>query len=115
MGFRENLKEELFLSGMMVKELAAQTGIKKYTLDNYLSVHNSTPSAEAAVKIARTLGVSVEYLVLGREGAAKKSLESLTGDTRRLVLASESLTPGNRKILLALAETLKNLEKTAPR
>ena len=49
MGFKENLKTELTYSGILVKELAAMTGIKKHTLDNYLNTHNSIPNAEAAV------------------------------------------------------------------
>jgi lambda repressor-like predicted transcriptional regulator len=36
MGFRENLKAELTYSGILVKELAAEAGIKKHTIDNYL-------------------------------------------------------------------------------
>jgi transcriptional regulator with XRE-family HTH domain len=67
MGFKENVKLELSYSGMMVKELAVTTGISKHTIDNYLNVRSCAPSAEAAVKIARALGVSVEYLVTGLE------------------------------------------------
>lgn len=52
MGFKDNLRNELQFRGLTVKELSALSGIKKQTLDNYLSTHNSTPSAEAAVKIA---------------------------------------------------------------
>jgi transcriptional regulator with XRE-family HTH domain len=67
MGFRENLKSELQYSGIMVKELAVATGISRHTIDNYLNVRNCEPSADAAVKIARVLGVTVEYLVTGLE------------------------------------------------
>ena len=34
MGFKENLKAELSYSGMLVKELADQAGVKKHTIDN---------------------------------------------------------------------------------
>lgn len=66
MGFKDNLRNELQFRGLTVKELSALSGIKKQTLDNYLSTHNSTPSAEAAVKIAQAVNVSVEYLVTGK-------------------------------------------------
>ena len=65
MGFKENLKSELSYQNMLVKELAAMTGISKKTLDNYLNARKYMPSADAAVKIAQALGVSVEYLVTG--------------------------------------------------
>ena len=67
MGFKENLKAELAYKDILVKELAEKTGINKSTLDNYLRDKNSLPTAENAVKIAKVLGVSVEYLVTGEE------------------------------------------------
>jgi transcriptional regulator with XRE-family HTH domain len=67
MGFRENLKSELTFSGLLVKELAAKSGVKKHSIDNYLNKRGQLPSVEAAVRIAQVLGVSVEYLVTGKE------------------------------------------------
>lgn len=66
MGFKENLKDELKYKGMLVKELAAKSGIPKGTIDHYLAEKNTEPVAENAVKIAHALGVSVEYLVTGK-------------------------------------------------
>ena len=67
MGFKENLKIELDYKGMKVKELAFISGVNKRTLDQYLSSAAKMPSAENAVKIANALGVSVEYLVTGKD------------------------------------------------
>ena len=66
MGFGEYLKGELEYRGMLVKELAHATGIPKQTIDKYLLTNGTMPSADNAVAIAQTLGVSVEYLVTGR-------------------------------------------------
>jgi len=63
MGFKENLKSELAYSGMLVKELAAKSGVNKYSLDNYLNKRGQVPSIEAGVRIAQALGVTAEYLV----------------------------------------------------
>ena len=65
MGFRENLKDELKYQDMRVKELADRTGISKRAIDHYLAEKFTEPTAETAVKIARELGVTVEYLVTG--------------------------------------------------
>ncbi len=67
MGFRENLKDELTFKDIQTKELAAKTGISLNTLNHYLVQNSTSPSAENAVKIANALGVSVEYLVTGKE------------------------------------------------
>ena len=68
--FKENLRDELNFQGMTVKELAAKTGLIKGSLDNYLGIRASIPPADVAVKIAKALNVSVEYLVTG-EGSEK--------------------------------------------
>lgn len=65
MGFKENLKDELTYKDIQTKELAAMTGISINTLNHYLVQNGASPSAENAVKIARALNVSVEYLVTG--------------------------------------------------
>jgi transcriptional regulator with XRE-family HTH domain len=110
MGFKENLKSELTYSGILVKELSAQTGIKKHTLDNYLNTHNSIPNAEAAVKIAKALGVTVEYLVTGTEGKAGKTQPPLSPDMRLLVDIADKLNPKNRRLAIKLVKVLREQE-----
>jgi transcriptional regulator with XRE-family HTH domain len=105
MGFKENLKAELAYSGLLVKELAAKTGINKRTIDNYLNSHSCMPSGEAAVKIAAALGVSAEYLFTGREKGAQAA--SLSREARNLVALFRDLDSGDRRILLTLAKALK--------
>jgi transcriptional regulator with XRE-family HTH domain len=67
MGFRENLKSELIYQDIRVKELAYKSGINPRTIEQYLSAAAKMPSAENAVKIANALGVTVEYLVTGKD------------------------------------------------
>jgi transcriptional regulator with XRE-family HTH domain len=107
MGFKENLKAELIYSGILVKELSAKTGIKKHTLDNYLNTHNSIPNAEAAVNIAKALGITVEYLVTGQERCREKAISSLAPDLRLLVDTAEKLSPKSRRLAIKLIKALK--------
>ena len=74
MGFKENLKSELQYQGLMVKELAEKSDISRRTLDNYLRENESDPTADNAVKIAKALGVSVEYLVTGSDSSVSHSI-----------------------------------------
>ena len=110
MGFKENLKSELIYSGILVKELSAKTGIKKHTLDNYLNTHNSVPNAVSAVKIARALGVSVEYLITGIEGKPGKTQPPLSPDMRQLVGIADKLSLKNRRLAIKLVKVLKEQE-----
>ncbi|MDR2718322.1 MAG: helix-turn-helix domain containing protein [Treponema sp.] len=110
MGFKENLKSELIYSGMMIKELCAITGIKRHTFDNYLNTHNSLPNAETVVKIARALGVSVEYLVTGKEEKNRKIQPPIPLDMQILVDMAEKLNPKNRRLAIKLVKVLKEQE-----
>ena len=113
MSFRENLKAELSYSGMLVKELAAKTGLKKHTIDNYLSIRGRMPGADAAVRIARALGVSVEYLITGLETTETRNSLNLSPEARQIARLAEKLKPDYKKIALAFIDTLKKHEDSA--
>jgi transcriptional regulator with XRE-family HTH domain len=108
MGFRENLKEQLSFSGMYVKELSALSGVKKQTIDSYLNSHNCMPSADAAVAIARALGVSVEFLVTGRE--EKKKGVRYPMETRIIAEIIAQLGEKNRRMAVAILKSMKKQE-----
>jgi len=111
MGFRENLKAELSYSGMLVKELAAKTGLKKHTIDNYLSVRGRMPAADAAVRIANALGVSVEYLITGKEIKNKKTSERFSLEIHNMARIAEKLKSDHRKIAILFIDSLKKHEE----
>jgi len=71
--FRKNLRSELNYHGITIKELSAKTGIPVATLDCYLRTRATVLSVDTAVKIAHTLHVSVEHLVIGENNIVKKS------------------------------------------
>ena len=109
MGFKENLKSELAFSGMLVKELASLSGVNKRTIDNYLNTHNCIPSADAAVRIAAALGVTVEYLITGNEQQERKAAQPVP-DSRAILKNLEALNRRDRKIVLNLIKSLKDIE-----
>ena len=103
MGFKENLKSELEYKGLLVKELAHKSGIKKQTLDNYLSTHNSIPNAEMAVKIAKALDTSVEFLITGEKNEIIKQEDS---DINELISKYKKLSEEKKSALLQIARLL---------
>ena len=78
MNFGENLKQELAYSGMLKKELASLSGVNKRAIDTYVRTKSSVPPADTAVKIAKALGVTVEYLVTGEDSSIPKEISKLT-------------------------------------
>ena len=96
--FQKNLRAELDYQGLTVKELAAKTNISKHTLDCYLKTKASMPPADAAVKIARALHVSVEYLVTGQNFHSHPPAMEIIA----------SLNKRNKDVIEDLAKILKN-------
>jgi transcriptional regulator with XRE-family HTH domain len=108
MGFRENLKQEMVYLNMPVKQLAALSGVKLQTIASYLGARAKIPSANAAVQIARVLGVSVEYLVTGKEPAARRKPVPLSPDMQHLLKIMTELDAADRKIVMQVAALLKD-------
>lgn len=64
--FWNNVKEELEYNLMTQKELAQSLNISYNTLQSWIT-KDRLPDAENAVKIAKTLKTTVEYLVTGKK------------------------------------------------
>jgi len=108
MGFKENLKEQLSFSGMYVKELAALSGIKKQTIDSYLNLNSCMPSADAAVAIAQALGVTVEYLVTGKD--LKQDTIQYPIEAKIVAEMTAQMDEKNRKMAVAIIKSMKKQE-----
>jgi transcriptional regulator with XRE-family HTH domain len=78
MGFGENLKQELVYRGMLKKELSALSGVHRRAIDTYVRTRASMPPADIAVKLAKALGVTVEYLVTGEDSSASRKVSGVT-------------------------------------
>jgi transcriptional regulator with XRE-family HTH domain len=111
--FRENLRAELDYLGLTVKELSAKTGVAKRTLDCYLGIRSSMPPADIAVKIAGALGVSVEYLVTGKEKTEQSSLSVYGHTIRSIIQILLQLNEKDNEIILDLAKIVKKHAGTA--
>lgn len=107
MGFRENLKDELKYQGMLVKELADKSGVPKGTIDHYLAEKCTAPTAESAVKIARALNVSVEYLVTGKRDGGGENV--LSAEFKRVAYEFLRLSARDRELLLSLARKMNEI------
>ena len=105
MGFKENLKSELLYQDMLVKELAAKSGVKKESLDKYLSTRSQIPSVKTGVKIAKALGVSAEYLVNG-EDSQKNTAHNLSNTARLIGQFAEQLDPQKKEFVLEFIKWL---------
>ena len=107
MGFKDNLRSELVYSGMSVKELAAKSGVKKYSIDNYLNNRGQMPSLEAGYRIAKALNVTVEYLITGKELKQNKAFQNLSNNARIIVRLAGELDNKKHKFVIDFIKWLK--------
>lgn len=105
MGFRENLKDELKYQDIKVKELSAMTGIPKGTIDHYLAEKCTLPLADAAVKIAKALGVSVESLVCGNHQEFEK--QKIKSSVKHLAVKIDKLAEPDLKLVENIVDRLQ--------
>ena len=65
MDFRTRLREQIEFSGLLDKEVASKAKISKRAIDSYVGVQGCIPSADVAVRLAKVLNTTVEYLMTG--------------------------------------------------
>ncbi len=110
MTFRDRLREQIDYCGFLDKEVASMAGISKRTIDSYVGSEACMPSAEVAVRIARVLGVTVEYLVTGEKDS--RTLQNSEADiynekTRNLLKHFSKLSDHDKDLLVSFAETME--------
>lgn len=110
MTFRDRLREQIDYCGFLDKEVASMAGISKRTIDSYVGSESCMPSAEVAVRIAKVLGVTVEYLVTGEKDS--RTLQNNEADiynekTRNLLKHFSKLSDHDKDLLVSFAETME--------
>ena len=105
--FRENLRNELDFQDIKVKELSDRCGIPKATLECYLRTQSTEPSVENAVKIARELKVSVEYLVIGEDTASEYKKTNFSHEAQEIIRWVGNLNNEQCRAILKLVQSFK--------
>ena len=109
MNFRDNLREAIDFCCIEQKELAYKANISLRNIENYLRENASIPAADKAVKIAQVLGVTVEYLVTGKNSAVK-TVSSVDPEMKTLIHNIKKLPKEKQVIVIQNALNLaKNL------
>ncbi len=105
MGFKERLRDEIEYRGLLVKEVSAAVGISNSTFLSYIDARGVLPNVETAVKIAKYLGVSVEYLVDGNSEEIKNEV-SFHSEKMQLNESYEKLSSHDKSILVKIADAM---------
>ena len=105
MSFRENLREAIDFCGLEQKELARMSNISLRNIENYLRENASVPAADKEVRIAKVLGVTVEYLVTGKNPSINE-VSSIDPEIQKLVQSIKRLPRSKQQIIIKNALNL---------
>ena len=106
MGFKERLREEIEYHGLLVKEVSAALGISNSTFLSYIDARGVLPNVETAVRIAKYLGVTVEYLVEGEVKSGNSTNSSTQSDKTKLSKSYDKLSTHDKQILIKIADAM---------
>ena len=106
MGFKERLRDEIEYRGLLIKEVSAAVGISNSTFLSYIDARGVLPNVETAVKIAKFLGVSVEYLVDGDFKDNNKMEITNQFDKKQLIESYNKLSSHDKTILIKIADAM---------
>lgn len=97
----ERIEKLIYEKNISRTELARQIGTKESTVRNW-SVRDSSPSVEAAYKVAQYFGVTVEWLVTGTDKE-----DSLSAEEKELLELFRTLDERDKQTILTLSRSLE--------
>jgi len=104
--FKENLKAILRNTNLSVKEIAAAAGVKKRTIDNWVSPGETNPNALDLQKICEVLNINMEYLLTGKPPGG------LSEKAYLIARKIDKLSPaGKEEMILSSSKRLHGLKK----
>ncbi len=110
MSFNENLKEAMFCKNLTTIQLAALTNINSGTISNYLKTKGSIPPADKALKLAKALDVSVDFLVNGFDSKTDSSIQQKSPfsiEVFKIAQKMDGLEKDELAIITSLIDLLK--------
>jgi len=104
---RENLRTAIGNSRLIVKEISAKSGVKKRTIDKWVGSSATEPKVGDLHAVCKVLGVTIEWLLTGKEGSEHTKAE------RVLIVKYRRLTDqGQYEVNALLDAKLKVLGET---
>lgn len=110
MSFNENLKEAMYCKNLTTVQLADLTDINSGTISNYLKTKGSMPPADKALKLAKALDVSVDFLVNGFDSKTESSIQQKSPfsiEVFKIAQKMDSLDKDELTIINSMIDLLK--------
>jgi len=107
MDFRERLKKLISDKGYSLKDFAAAVPMSYSTLLSLVDAREMLPRIDLAWKLARTLDVPLNYLILGETEEERKGEVSAEKEReKKLLEAFRNLSEENKNLIMQLVSAL---------
>lgn len=110
MSFNENLKEAMYCKNLTTIQLSNLTDINSGTISNYLKTKGSMPPADKALKLAKALDVSVDFLINGFDTKSESSIQQKSPfsiEVFKIAQKMDSLDKDELTIINSMVDLLK--------
>ena len=104
---RDNLRAAIHNSGMLVKEIALESGVNKRTIDKWIGVSATEPKVYDLYKVCKILMTTVEWLVDGETGA--EHIRRIVRNDPKAIQAPDRIIPIVENLLLLNDKELKGI------
>lgn len=111
MSFNENLKEAMYCKNITTVQLSALSGINSGTISNYLKTKGSMPPANKALKLAKALDVSIDFLINGFEEKTESCIQQKSPFTIEVFKIAKRMNNLNKDELEIITRMIDLLEK----
>jgi len=111
MSFKENLKEAMYCKNLTTVQLSALTDINSATISSYLKTKNSMPPVDKALKLAKVLDVSVDFLVNGFESKTESSIQQKSPFTLEVFKIAEKMNGLDKDELAIITDLIDFIRK----
>ena len=95
---RNNLRTAIADSGLIVKEIAAKSGVKKRTIDKWVGIEANEPKVNDLYNVCMVLKTTMEWIVNGEAGT--EYVKSIIKNDPRAVQVPDRIFPIVEGLLL---------------
>lgn len=111
MSFNENLKEAMYCKNLTTIQLATLSGINSGTISNYLKTKGSMPPVDKALKLAKVLNVSIDFLVNGFEEKTESSIQQKSPFTIEVFKIAQKMNDLDKDELAIITDIIDFIRK----
>ena len=104
---RENLRTAINNSGMLVKEIALESGVNKRTLDKWVGASATEPKVYDLYSVCKILSTTMEWLVEGEIGV--EYIRKIIRNDPKAIQVPDRILPIVNKLLLLDDRELKGV------